>query len=49
MLITHGESGKSRVGRTPRRIGTDSLNGQFELPFGVSRPAETFPIPVLRY
>src|ERR1700681_91618 len=49
VLITHAESGKSNVGRTPRMIGPDSLNGQFELPYGVSTPASMFPIPVLRY
>ena len=37
------------IGRTPRMIGPDSLNGQFELPYGVSTPASMFPIPVLRY
>ena len=36
VLITHAESGKSNIGRTPRMIGPDSLNGQFELPYGVS-------------
>ena len=30
-------------------IGPDSLNGQFELPYGVTTPASMFPIPVLRY
>jgi acetyl-CoA acetyltransferase len=49
VLITHAESGKSNIGRTPRTIGPDSLNGQFELPYGVSTPASMFPIPVLRY
>src|SRR6266853_3222437 len=49
VLITHAESGKSNVGRTPRMIGPDSLNGQFEQPYGVSTPASMFPIPVLRY
>src|SRR6201992_3322099 len=49
VLITHAESGKSNVGRTPRMIGPDRLNGQFELPYGVSTPASMFPIPVLRY
>jgi len=29
VLITHAESGKSNIGRTPRMIGPDSLNGQF--------------------
>ena len=49
VLITHAESGKSNIGRTPRMIGADSLNGQFELPYGVTTPASMFPIPVLRY
>ena len=49
VLITHAESGKSNIGRTPRMVGADSLNGQFELPYGVSTPATMFPIPVLRY
>src|ERR1700730_8743358 len=49
VLITHAESGKSNIGRIPRMIGPDSLNGQFELPYGVSTPASMFPIPVLRY
>src|SRR5260370_951443 len=48
-LITHAESGKSNVGRTPRMIGPDTLNGQFELPFGVSTPASILPIPELHY
>src|SRR5262244_3457442 len=49
VLITHAESGKSNIGRTPRMVGADSLNGQFEVPYGVTTPASMFPIPVLRY
>ena len=49
VLITHAESGKSNIGRTPRLTAPDSLNGQFELPYGVTTPASMFPIPVLRY
>src|ERR1700758_2952255 len=49
VLITHAESGKSNIGRTPRMIGADSLNGQFELPYGVTAPASMFPMPVLRF
>src|SRR5215469_11066813 len=49
VLITHAESGKSNIGRTPRMTAADSLNGQFELPYGVTTPASMFPIPVLRY
>ena len=49
ILITHGESGRSGIGRPPRAIGPDSLNGQFEQPFGPMGPPSLFPIPVLRY
>ncbi len=50
VLITHGESGKSRVGvnRGGGR-GPSSLNGQFEVPYGVAGPPSMFTIPVLRY
>ncbi len=50
VLITHGESGRSRVGggggfgRAPA-----SLMGQFEMPFGVTSPPTMFTIPVMRY
>jgi acetyl-CoA acetyltransferase len=49
VLITHGESGKSRVNGTPRPAEPQSLNGQFEAPFGPMGPPTLFPIPVLRY
>jgi acetyl-CoA acetyltransferase len=49
VLITHGESGKSRVGATPRPAYPASLAGQFEAPFGVMGPPTMFTIPVLRY
>jgi acetyl-CoA acetyltransferase len=49
VLITHAESGKSNIGRPPRSVGADSLNGQFEMPFGVAGPPSMFTIPVLRY
>src|SRR5665213_1205615 len=40
VLITHGESGRSRVGAGERGFGRagSSLNGQFEMPFGVTSP-----------
>ncbi|PCJ18841.1 MAG: thiolase [Gammaproteobacteria bacterium] len=50
VLITHGESGRSRVGVSntwPR--GSSTLPGQFEMPFGVAGPPTMFTIPVLRY
>ncbi len=49
VLITHGESGKSRVGNPPRTVPPSSLAGQFEQPFGPMGPPSLFPIPVLRY
>ena len=48
-LITHGESGKSRVAATPRPTSPGSLAGQFEAPFGVMGPPTKFTMPVLRY
>ncbi len=50
VLITHGESGRSRVGTGGfgGRAGS-SLMGQFEMPFGVTSPPTMFTIPVLRY
>jgi len=49
VLITHGESGRSRVGAPPRSVPPSSLAGQFEQPFGPMGPPSLFPIPVLRY
>jgi acetyl-CoA acetyltransferase len=49
VLVTHGESGKSRIGSTPRPPWPSSLAGQFEAPFGVMGPPTMFTIPVLRY
>jgi acetyl-CoA acetyltransferase len=49
VLITHGESGRSRVGA--RRYATQpaSFGDQFEAPFGGAGPASMFTIPALRY
>ena len=49
VLITHGESGRSRVGRGGFGRSSASLAGQFEAPFGVMGAPSTFTIPVLRY
>ncbi len=49
VLITHGESGKSRVGALPRTIPPSSLQGQFEAPYGIFGPPSQFTIPVLRF
>jgi acetyl-CoA acetyltransferase len=49
ILITHGESGRSQIGMTPRSIGPGQLEGQFQAPYGVMGPPSMFTIPVLRY
>ena len=49
VLITHGESGRSRVGASRYRMEASSPVGQFEVPYGVFGPTTTFTIPVLRY
>lgn len=49
VLITHGESGRSRVGMQPWAPAPQSMRGQFEVPFGVAGPPTTFPLGVLRY
>jgi len=49
VLITHGESGRSRVGAAPFPRGNSSVQGQFEMPYGTAGPTTAFTIPVLRY
>jgi acetyl-CoA acetyltransferase len=49
VLITHGESGRSRVGAPPFRMDPSSPAGQFEAPYGTAGPTTTFTIPALRY
>ena len=48
-LVTHGESGRSGVGRTRNVVAPTSLGGQFEQPFGPMGPPTLFTVPVLRY
>src|SRR5579859_1587733 len=49
VLITHGESGRSGVGRSRVMPGPSSLFGQFEAPYGPMGPPTLFTMPVLRY
>jgi acetyl-CoA acetyltransferase len=49
VLITHGESGRSRVGAPPRLPAPASISGQFEAPFGAQAPYSIFTVPALRF
>jgi acetyl-CoA acetyltransferase len=52
VLITHGESGRSRTGRPDygrHGAGGATLPAQFEAPYGPAGPPTLFPIGVLRY
>lgn len=50
VLITHGESGRSRVAATPRpNPGPGTPGQQFEVPYGTVGPPTMFTVPVLRY
>jgi acetyl-CoA acetyltransferase len=49
VLLTHGQSGRSMIGRTPPSVRSDSLNGQFEEPYGPLGPPTLLSIPLLRY
>ncbi|MBT3425594.1 MAG: thiolase [Gammaproteobacteria bacterium] len=50
VLITHGESGRSNIGRSAfRGGGAATLPGQFEAPYGGMGPTTSFTVPFLRY
>lgn len=48
-LITHGESGRSRVGMPPRIADPGSLRGQFEDPFGLPQPVGAYAMACSRH
>jgi acetyl-CoA acetyltransferase len=48
-LITHGQSGRSRVGEAPRSIGGQQLAGQFEVPFGMPQPVGAYALACSRH
>ena len=48
-LITHGESGRSRVGMGSGGIAPDSPQGQFEAPYGTFGPTTLFSLPATRH
>ena len=49
VLLTHGQSGRSLIGRTRPSVRDDSLNGQFEEIFGAMGPPSLLAIPLVRY
>lgn len=49
VLVTHGESGRSRVGMTPWAPAPQSLMAQLEVPHGPVGAPSLFPIGVRRY
>lgn len=49
ILITHGESGRSGIGRGGFGGSRASLPAQFEAPYGGMGPTTMFTLPVLRY
>ena len=48
-LITHGESGASRVGMPGTRFGADSWRLQFENPFGLAGPPTGYALAAARH
>lgn len=48
-LITHGESGRSRVGMLPRPPAGQMISGQFEEPFGIPRPIGAYALACSRH
>ena len=49
VLITHGQSGRSRVGMPASQPSPASPAGQFENPFGSMTPYSTFTVPAMRF
>lgn len=49
VLITHGESGRSKVGTVPRPRDSQSWVGQFEEPYGAKPSYTRFTLPAVRY
>jgi acetyl-CoA acetyltransferase len=48
-LITHGESGASRIGMPGTRFGADSWRLQFEAPFGLAGPPTGYALAAARH
>src|SRR5437763_9517669 len=48
-LITHGQSGRSRVGMPARASSRQALRGQFEEPFGLPMPVGAYALACTRH
>ena len=48
-LITHGESGRSRIGMSERPSSPDSITGQFETPYGLMVPPGAYAMSCTRH
>jgi acetyl-CoA acetyltransferase len=48
-LVTHGESGRSRVGMAPRPSSPQLLSGQFEAPYGLPAPVGAYAMACSRH
>ncbi len=49
VLITHGESGRSRVGRGGFGGGGATIPGQFEAPYGTMGPPSSLTVPIVAH
>jgi acetyl-CoA acetyltransferase len=49
VLVSHGESGRSGNGSTSGPTSPQSLNAQFERPYGAIAPYQLFTLPALRF
>ena len=49
ILISHGESGRSRIGTAGHAFAASSPPGQFEWPYGAVLPHTSFTVPALRF
>ncbi|SDL36927.1 Acetyl-CoA acetyltransferase [Nocardioides sp. YR527] len=49
VLVTHGESGRSRVGAPMHPRAGDSVMAQFEMPYGITGPPTSFTVPARRF
>jgi acetyl-CoA acetyltransferase len=49
VLITHGESGRSRIGMESMSFAPESPAGQYEMPFGIGGPATRYALAATRH